>query len=336
MKKKILYVNMAFVRHAVSYTTSVMKAFSKVGTPKSFPYRRIARRHGAARMNEILVETALEFQPDLVFIRKGERISGSAIKRIKENTGACVILHYEDYRTSPQQWVLDIGKYADLILFENDDENYLNAYRARGLERIGPRWCNGVDPEVFYPRDVEKTWDLVFMGQNISLPHEGYKVRRQLLETALRRGFSLHIFGGARGWKYLGPRAHLHKFVIGGKFAEACSRAKITLGTHGVYDVHLYASWRRIFESSASGAFHLTHYVSGLETVFENHKHLVWFNSVPEAMDLIDYYLTHTKEREEIAAAGRQEVLAHHTWDNRISALVEILEDTQVKESNDV
>jgi len=127
------------------------------------------------------------------------------------------------------------------------------------------------------------------------------------------------------------PNIHIHPFVDEKEFAEACSAAKITLGINAVNNVKMYASWRRTFNSMASGAFHLTHYVPGLEEAFENRKHLVWFNSVPEAIELIEYYLAHDEERERVAEGGRQEVLAHHTWDIRIAEMIERAEKWRVK-----
>ena len=43
----------------------------------------------------------------------------------------------------------------------------------------------------------------------------------------------------------------------------------------------------RTFLTLAAGGFHLTHYVPGLETMFENHRHLVWYRSDEECLELI-------------------------------------------------
>jgi hypothetical protein len=116
---------------------------------------------------------------------------------------------------------------------------------------------------------------------------------------------------------------HLHQYVTEEKFAEICSRARITLGINSVNNIRMYASWRYTLDSMASGAFHLIHYVPGMEDLFENRKHLVWFDSVPKAGKLIQYYLTRKRERQEIAEAGWREVLARHTWDDRIACILE-------------
>ena len=56
-----------------------------------------------------------------------------------------------------------------------------------------------------------------------------------------------------------------------------------------------------------SGAFLMIKRFSGIESIFTNHKHLVWFDTVSEALQLADYYLTNDCERERIANNG-------YTW----------------------
>ncbi len=319
---RVLFVSIAPSLHTEFWAAGFMKALRKVAVPLAFPFRKMAHDHGAAYMNETLVETALEFRPDLIFIRKGESILGSSIKTLRDSLPAYIIYYCGDFRLNPVSFIVDIGRYADCTIFNNEDEKVADRYQVAGVRHVGPWWDGGIDPEVFCPQDVPRAWDLAFMGTNVPLPHRGYQVRRQLLEAIVESNYSLHIFGGAEGWKYL--HTNTHPFVYGPAFAKACSQSRITLGVNGVNDMYLYASWQRTFKSMASGAFHLTHYVPGLETFFENRKHLVWFISIPEAMSLIAYYLTHDEEREEIAMAGRQEVLAHFTWDDAVARLMRI------------
>ena len=298
----------------------LLKAYSKVATVEAFEYRQC----GPARMNELLIEAAVAFQPDLIHLIKSEQVKGATIEEIKRQLpGTYVVYFYCDYRPKLQPFVVDIGKSADCTVFNTTDERILSKYRDAGVKHIGGWWSVGPDPEVFCPRKGGRPWDLVFLAHNQRYPHKGYSKRRQLVAAILDSGFALHLFG--TGWGYLQQRknAYRHLVVVGEQFAIACSRAKITLGINGINDMHMYASWRRTFNSMASGAFHLTHYIPGLETLFENGKHLVWFNSVPEAVELIKYYLPREEERESIAAAGRQVVLANHTWDKRVEVMMD-------------
>jgi len=331
---KVLYVDTISTPTAACNVNGMMKAYSKKTILKKFDYRGLAAKHGISRMNEMLVEIALEFKPDMIHLGKSESISGKTIRVIKEYIDTYVIHFYGDFRWDPQPWVVDIGKYADCTLFNNTDDIILDKYRAAGVKNIGGFWDAGTDPEVFYLRDVEKTRDVVFMGgNNIDVPYDGNEKRRQLIEEVVNQGIDVHVYGS--NWQYLlesGHGAlHIHPFVTEDEFAEVCSSTKITLGINAVNDIQMYASWRRIVNCMASGAFHLTHYVPGMETVFQNEKHLVWFNSVLEATELIKYYLSHDEEREVIAEAGRKEVLAKHTWDARVAELIRRMEKRKVR-----
>ncbi len=86
----------------------------------------------------------------------------------------------------------------------------------------------------------------------------------------------------------------------------------------------MYCSWRRLFNTMASGCFVLVHYFPGLESVFENRHHLAWFKDTDEAKRLIKYYLAHDEEREVVACQGRKEVVARHTWDTRVERMLNL------------
>lgn len=326
---KVLYVDTIYAEKPLTEinTDSRVKAYKKVSTLMTFDYRKLARKYGQSKMNEMLVKTAVKSKPDLIHLGKGEVIYGSTIKEIKTQIDTCVIHYYGDFRWEPQPWVVEIGKCADCTLFWHREIALIEEYKELGIKSVGFAWP-GTDPEKFYPRKKGKIYDIVFMGNNYDEKYWGRdNPRRQLIDAIGKKGFDLHIYGN--GWEYFSgvPNVHIHPFVEEEEFAKICSAAEITLGVNATNNVRMYTSWRRTFNSMASGAFHLTHYVPGLEEVFENKKHLVWFNSVPEAIELIEYYLAHDKERERITEAGRQEVLAHHTWDIRIAEIIRIYEE---------
>lgn len=316
---KVLVVDAFSSSHVACNVHGLLRAYRKVAIARPFNYRQCS----PTRMNQLLIEVAIAFQPDMIHFGKCEKVRGATIGEIRRHLPNVYVTHfYCDYRPKLQQFVVDIGQYVDCTLFNTTDERILSKYRDAGV-KIGGWWSVGTDPEVFHPWAMERTWSLLFMGHNQGYPHKGYSKRRQLIGAILDSGVDLHLFGTRWGYLKRHANVHIHSVATEGKFAEACSRAKITLGINGINDMRMHASWRRTFNSMASGAFHLTHYIPGLETFFENREHLVWFNSVPEAIELIEYYLPREKERERIAAAGRQVVLAEHTWDRRIEAMIE-------------
>jgi spore maturation protein CgeB len=83
---------------------------------------------------------------------------------------------------------------------------------------------------------------------------------------------------------------------------------------------------QRIFDCKASGAFLLTEKRPLNNSLFiteGDKKELVEFSSWQDCLKLVDYYCEHDQEREAIAMAGRDKVLAEHTYDNRIKHIFE-------------
>lgn len=103
-----------------------------------------------------------------------------------------------------------------------------------------------------------------------------------------------------------------------GKIDDVYPKSKIVLNQAVRNDVNF-----RNFEAMMGGALLLTPKVgNGLEDLFENGRHCVFYEegNAEDAIAKIKYYLSHDKEREEIASAGRALVLERHS-----SKLVAIL-----------
>lgn len=99
--------------------------------------------------------------------------------------------------------------------------------------------------------------------------------------------------------------------------AQKFCKSKIVLNISMKEDLNM-----RVFEAMGSGSFLLTDSVPYIEELFEDRKHLVLYHSLDEAVDLARYYLAHDSEREKIAQAGYEEVMANHTFDKRIDRIL--------------
>ncbi|MDB5036554.1 MAG: CgeB family protein [Bacteriovoracaceae bacterium] len=77
----------------------------------------------------------------------------------------------------------------------------------------------------------------------------------------------------------------------------------------------------RVFEILVAGGFPLTDYREYLTAAFKKDE-IVFYRSIEEAKDLIDYYLKADSERQKLISKGRARVLASHTYDLRIQELI--------------
>lgn len=80
----------------------------------------------------------------------------------------------------------------------------------------------------------------------------------------------------------------------------------------------------RVFEGLCSGSMLLTDNAEGLCDFFEDRKHLVIYDD-DNIADLASYYIEHEDEREKIANAGRELVLAKHTYAHRVDEIVRVV-----------
>lgn len=81
----------------------------------------------------------------------------------------------------------------------------------------------------------------------------------------------------------------------------------------------------RLYNILASGGFCLTRHFPGIEDLFVNGQHLVWFNTAEEAVELAREYLAKPKKRAKIAAGGKALYDKAHTAGHRLDNMIDIL-----------
>lgn len=82
---------------------------------------------------------------------------------------------------------------------------------------------------------------------------------------------------------------------------------------------------RRIFEGMLCNRMVLTDRLPperGLEKLFKDKVHIVYYDNLDHAVQLIDYYSSHDDERNTIAYAGYQKILENHTTTKRLDDIL--------------
>ncbi len=83
---------------------------------------------------------------------------------------------------------------------------------------------------------------------------------------------------------------------------------------------------QRVFDVPAAGAFCLTDWRDQIENLFEPGKEVICYHSPEEAADLIRRYLKDTAGRNAVSTAARKRVLAEHSYDHRLRALIRTMQ----------
>jgi spore maturation protein CgeB len=80
---------------------------------------------------------------------------------------------------------------------------------------------------------------------------------------------------------------------------------------------------QRVFDAPAAGAFVLTDARAQLDELFDRRTETAVYADPGEIPDLLRHYLAHPEARSRIVAAARARILAEHTYDRRLTALLE-------------
>lgn len=115
------------------------------------------------------------------------------------------------------------------------------------------------------------------------------------------------------------------------KAAERIGNSKIGFNIAMKDDLNM-----RCFETMATGTMLLTDRISHIEELFEDRKHLVLYDGLDDMVEKAKYYLAHDEEREKIAQAGYEEVMAKHTMQHRVDVILDEFMKSKKEASNAV
>ncbi len=77
----------------------------------------------------------------------------------------------------------------------------------------------------------------------------------------------------------------------------------------------------RALDIMASGGFLITNYQADFMGLFNPDEDFVYYDSYEDLMSKTEYYLSHEKERHEIAQNGLEKIRKYHTYENRIGEM---------------
>jgi hypothetical protein len=295
-----------------------------------FPFRAYPT---PASAGEALLERLRAERTDVIIGLNLDGIEPEILGEIRR-LGARLILWYVDCYTSRiPAWLPPRLEHLDLFL--TTAKGMVPAYRAATTTPV--EWLlEGAYLPAFPALSVSPAArrvygsDVAFVGSVLHPPVRDRRLaghRRRLLSRLSRR-HRVTVWGPQRrpgGPRALGiPRCRVIRWpAYHEELVKVCHASYVVLGINTVNSIELYFS-NRTFLTLAAGGFHLTHYVPGLEMLFENHRHLVWFESDDECLDLCRHYLARPAARRRIAAAGQAWVRRRFGMARQFAQLLEL------------
>ena len=215
--------------------------------------------------------------------------------------------HFPEHLRPSAFWAIDTHMDLPWYLTKAKDFDFVFTAQKDGAEELrnagiaSAQWLPlACDPELQRRFDIGKTWDIAFVGTILPGP-------RQELLALIQERFPNSFVG----------QCYFEEM------AKVYSSARIIFNRSVKNDLNM-----RVFEALCSGSLLITNEIpgNGLDELFTHGKHLVTYGSSEELLARISYYLKHAGERQATAAAGRDEVLARHTYRHRMERLLEVVE----------
>jgi len=141
------------------------------------------------------------------------------------------------------------------------------------------------------------------------------------------RDFGLSIYGD-EGWKKLFTDGEVNLYPVidySTELPKLYNASKISLNISTPQRRTGLPS--RIFDSMVCGGFLLSDYLPELEEFFEIDREVVVYKSMPDLREKVEYYLSHPEECQKIARSAQGKVLTEHTYQNRMTELIETIKE---------
>ena len=237
---------------------------------------------------------------ELAFVLKGLDVKIEKCKRPRIN------LYPDDITNFPREE----GFKERLDAFINKFDYFFTTNKSdRGL------WIPGsCDPEIHYPYNSQKIFDVVFIGTAYS--NERVDFIKQFIN---RFEGKFGLFGN--DWYKYGIKAYPPQYF--NAFTQVINSAKIALNIHG--DMFGVGVNRKVHEIAGCGAaMLLTDNVDGLEETYPMAPN---FNSLEECLELTNYYLNNLRERRNLVKEMQKRAYEKFTYKHQVAKILKIVEE---------
>lgn len=278
-----------FIR--LGHDTQVFSYNNALQKVSFFRSRRWSGLFYKSRADELLAECIRDYNPNIVFVSFAKFLDASTIMLMRQAAPNAVAIGIDvDLWPEMHRDRVQAATKLDLILTTYDGIG-LKAYKESGVRCVFmPNIC---DRDIEHRYDVDVKWksDILFTGK---LKHTHYPtedVRFQIIDKlANMKNAALY---GCCGRPFIG----------GIRYFYAISGAKIGLNINAANNIRLYHS-DRLTQYLACGTFVLAKRVPDADLLFQDGRHLRYFDTAEEFFDLADWYLENETERLKVADAG--------------------------------
>ncbi|MDQ3243875.1 MAG: glycosyltransferase, partial [Gemmatimonadota bacterium] len=262
-----------------------------------------------------VLRSAVRFSPDFVFLSKCLALEPDTVASIVDRKSNAMWYHdpqwHADLDRPDIAHIATIGRLARIFFVTGFESEWKrNGLTAAFLPAAGDSAIHPVTATAAFESEV------AFIGS-------GYDEQRARLLLQVAARHKLRVWGP--GWdQWQAELSWNGRSVEGKDFAAVCSSASITLGINparaaGGVNYTSDRTWMVIL----AGGFYLVQHTPGVAAMLREGEHCAFYEDAASCLDQCARYLADPAARERIRAAGESFVRANHTYDQRISNLVE-------------
>jgi Glycosyl transferases group 1 len=243
---------------------------------------------------------------------------------------AAVALHLFGVRVPPVRpgqvsllWVISHPDRVTARLCETYDLVFVasDPFRDQLADRIGTPVIalhQATDPDRFFPEPGGPQHEVLFVGNS-------RRVRRPILDAVGATNHDLAVYGSNWTEALLDPRYVRGTWIPNDELHRYYAAADIVLSDHwpDMRDEGFISN--RVYDALASGGFVLSDRVPGMDDAFDDA--VATFGPDDDLGSIIDRWLADPVGRRAAADRGRAAVLARHTFDHRVDAIIAALDD---------
>jgi spore maturation protein CgeB len=280
---------------------------------------------------ENLETLAAIHHPDVMVVLDGMNLSLEVVDRIRSSGIRTAIWLTDDpYYTD---FTITMAPHYDFIF--TLEINCLSLYQEMGCPQVHYLPL-AFQPDLFRPKHVPtgQKREICFIGS-------AYWNRVAMFDQIAPYLANKHVIISGIWWErlknygLLAPQIQLNTWLGPEDTANAYNGAKLVINMHRAYDdeAYNYNSRRilgaspnpRTFEISGCGALQLTDVRDDLVRFYTPDYEIVTYGSPEELLHKMDYYLKNEEERKQIALRGLYRTMRDHTYENRLSQLLDIV-----------
>jgi len=267
---------------------NVMRELSPIAS------KRWARRIAKSRTDAWCTALVADYQPDLVVVMNFRNFDRHTIRAFRQAAPKATFMGwYEDSLDGFTDLARGITQELDWFVATGGGDHLRHVAQSCSVRAaLVPNPC---DPDLERPYDAERGYacEVLFVGK-IEHKSRGTDAGRAGLIRAVAGRFNLTTYGSLGG-----------PVVLGLDYFRRLAGAKIVLSVNASNDIRMYHS-DRLINSVGCGAFVVGRAVPDGQLLFADGKHLAYFETPNQCLELIDYYLDHDDERRQIAKQGME------------------------------